>query len=102
MSSVQPTLPRGREGGVADLVILVYHRLSAHKRKGDRSHLVDHLKGARLNHLPGTCTRPSHLWLRHWITFYNHHRPHTAHGGQSPAVVYFNSIETDQQVQAVA
>jgi putative transposase len=37
-----------------------------------------------------------------WITFYNYHRPHTAHGGQPPAVVYFNSIETDQQVQAVA
>ena len=37
-----------------------------------------------------------------WITFYNHHRPHTAHGGQPPAVGYFNHIETDQQVQAVA
>ncbi len=37
-----------------------------------------------------------------WSTFYNHHRPHTAHGGQPPAVVYFNTIETDQQVQAVA
>ena len=37
-----------------------------------------------------------------WITFYNHQRPHTAHGGQPPAVVYFNHIETDQQVQAVA
>lgn len=37
-----------------------------------------------------------------WITFYNHLRPHAAHGGQPPAVVYFNSIETDQQVQAVA
>jgi putative transposase len=37
-----------------------------------------------------------------WITFYNHHRPHTARGGQPPAVVYFNHIETDQQVQAVA
>jgi len=33
---------------------------------------------------------------------YNHQRPHAAHGGQPPAVVYFNSIETDQQVQAVA
>jgi len=37
-----------------------------------------------------------------WITFYNHRRPHTAHGGQPPAVVYCNRIETDQQVQAVA
>ena len=37
-----------------------------------------------------------------WITFYNHQRPHTAHGGQPPAMVYFNRIETDQQVQAVA
>ena len=37
-----------------------------------------------------------------WITFYNHQRPHAAHGGQPPAVVYFNSIETDQQVQGVA
>ena len=40
--------------------------------------------------------------LGRWITFYNHLRPHAAHGGQPPAVVYFNSIETDQQVQAVA
>lgn len=30
-----------------------------------------------------------------WITFYNHRRPHTAHGGLPPAVVYFNRIETD-------
>jgi putative transposase len=31
-----------------------------------------------------------------WITFYNHHRPHTAHRGQTSAVVFFNNIETDQ------
>ncbi|QDA35749.1 transposase (plasmid) [Paracoccus liaowanqingii] len=31
-----------------------------------------------------------------WITFYNHKRPHTAHGGRPPTVVYFNSIETNQ------
>ena len=37
-----------------------------------------------------------------WITFYNHQRPHTAHGGQPPAVVYFNATQTDQKVQAVA
>ena len=37
-----------------------------------------------------------------WITFYNHQRPHTAHGGQPPAVVYFNATQTDQQLQAVA
>ena len=37
-----------------------------------------------------------------WITFYNHQRPHAAHGGQPPAVVYFNVTEIDQQVQAVA
>ena len=52
-----------------------------------------------------------------WITFYNHQRAHAIrrensfpdcflillkHGGQPPAVVYFNNIETDQQVQAVA
>jgi len=52
-----------------------------------------------------------------WITFYNHLRPHAIrrensppdcflillkHGGQPPAVVYYKSIETDQQVQAVA
>ena len=40
--------------------------------------------------------------IGHWINFYNHRRPHTAHGGQPPAVVYFNSSETDQQAQAVA
>ncbi|MFV0408957.1 MAG: integrase core domain-containing protein [Paracoccus sp. (in: a-proteobacteria)] len=37
-----------------------------------------------------------------WITFYNHRRPHTAHGCQPPAVVYFNSIENYQKAQAVA
>jgi putative transposase len=37
-----------------------------------------------------------------WITFYNHQRPHAAHGGQPPAVVYFSSIETDQQAWRVA
>ena len=37
-----------------------------------------------------------------WITLYNHQRPHAAQGGQPPAVVYFNAIETDQQAQAVA
>ena len=36
-----------------------------------------------------------------WITFYNHQRPHAAHG-EPPAVVYFNQIETDQQGQKVA
>ena len=40
--------------------------------------------------------------IERWITFYNHLRPHVAHGGQPPAVVYFNSIETDQKRQAVA
>ena len=37
-----------------------------------------------------------------WITFQSHLRTHAAHGGQPPAVVCFNTIETDQQVQAVA
>jgi putative transposase len=37
-----------------------------------------------------------------WITFYNHHHTHNAHGGQPPAVVYFTATQTDQQVQAVA
>ena len=37
-----------------------------------------------------------------WITFYNHLRPHAAHGGQPPAVGYFNATQTDQQMQAVA
>ena len=36
-----------------------------------------------------------------WITFYNHLRPHAAHGGQPPALVYFNATPTHQQVQAV-
>lgn len=37
-----------------------------------------------------------------WITFYNDKRPHAAHGGQTPAMVYFNTNQTDQQVQKVA
>lgn len=37
-----------------------------------------------------------------WITFYTHQRTHAAHGGQPPAVMYFNQIETDKQGQNVA
>ena len=37
-----------------------------------------------------------------WMTFYNHQRPHAAHGGQTPAVVYWNQIQSDQQAQRVA
>ncbi|WP_305971237.1 MULTISPECIES: integrase core domain-containing protein [unclassified Mameliella] len=37
-----------------------------------------------------------------WFAFYNHRRPHAAHGEQPPSVVYFNQIETDQQGQRVA
>jgi putative transposase len=37
-----------------------------------------------------------------WMTFYNHHRPHSAHGGTPPAVVYQTATQTDQQAQRVA
>ncbi|MGO4909365.1 integrase core domain-containing protein [Pseudorhodobacter sp. W20_MBD10_FR17] len=40
-----------------------------------------------------------------WIEFYNTKRPHSALGGQPPAVVYWQSNETTspyQQVQSVA
>jgi putative transposase len=37
-----------------------------------------------------------------WMTFYNHQRPHAAHGGRPPAVVYWNQMQPDQQAQRVA
>jgi len=40
-----------------------------------------------------------------WMTFYNHRRPHTAHGGRLPAMVYWQKNEMnqpDQQEQKVA
>lgn len=37
-----------------------------------------------------------------WITCYNHKRPHAARGGQPPDMVYFNAIQTDRHVQAIA
>ena len=43
--------------------------------------------------------------VRKWMEFYNQKRPHSALGGQPPAVVYWQRIETtnpDQQVQRVA
>ena len=43
--------------------------------------------------------------IRKWMAFYNHKRPHAAHGGQPPAVVYWHRNETpdpDQQLQKVA
>ena len=43
--------------------------------------------------------------LRNWIDFYNRKRPHSAHGGQPPAVVYWQrnlTIQPDQQELRVA
>ena len=37
-----------------------------------------------------------------WMNFYNRQRPHAAHGGQPPAVVYWNRMEADQKAQRVA
>ncbi|MTV33206.1 transposase [Rhodoblastus acidophilus] len=37
-----------------------------------------------------------------WITFYNRQRPHAAHGGRPPAMVYWNAIQPDQQTTRVA
>ena len=37
-----------------------------------------------------------------WMTFYNRQRPHTAHRGQTPASVYWNAVQPDQQLRRVA
>lgn len=34
-----------------------------------------------------------------WINFYNHRRPHTAHGGRPPAMVYWQKNEMNQPGQ---
>lgn len=56
----------------------------------------------------GVCLRTSETGsqakaaIGRWVTFFNPQRPHIAHGGLPPAMVYFNSIKTDQQAQAAA
>ncbi len=43
--------------------------------------------------------------IKKWMEFYNRKRPHSALGGKPPAVVYWQTIETnkpDQQMQKVA
>ena len=37
-----------------------------------------------------------------WMSFYNHHRPHSAHGGIPPALVYQTATQRDQQTRRVA
>jgi putative transposase len=37
-----------------------------------------------------------------WMTFYNQRRPYAVHGGQPPAVVYWNLIQPDRQALKVA
>ena len=64
-----------------------------------RDYTVD---GAEITPRARTLTSQAKAGVGRWITFYNHQRPHAAHGGQPPAVVYFNQIETDQQGQRVA
>ena len=34
-----------------------------------------------------------------WIHFYNHQRPHTAHGGQPPAMTYWRKRKPNQPDQ---
>ena len=68
-----------------------------------REHPLRFLAGyrGRFLHLWATGS-PARAAIGCWIAFYNHKRPHTAHGRRPPAVGYFNSIEPDQQAQAVA
>jgi putative transposase len=40
--------------------------------------------------------------IAQWMTFYNRQRPHTAHRGQTPAAVYWNTVQPDQQLRRVA
>ena len=100
---------------IVTVFMLSYGRKSEHITRIYLSHLrvfcIDNIFIERLwRSLKYECVY-LHAWetgsqarvgIGRWITFYNHRLPHTAHGGQPPAVVYFNSIETDQQVQAVA
>lgn len=40
--------------------------------------------------------------IAHWMSFYNRQRPHTAHRGLTPAAVYWNIVQPDQQLRRVA
>ena len=42
--------------------------------------------------------------LQEWIEFYNHKRPHSAHAGKPPAIVYSlkEEMKTGQQMQIIA
>lgn len=40
--------------------------------------------------------------IAQWMTFYNRQRPHTAHRGLTPAAVYWNTVQPDQQLRRVA
>jgi putative transposase len=40
--------------------------------------------------------------IAQWMSFYNRQRPHTAHRGLTPAAVYWNTVQPDQQLRRVA
>jgi putative transposase len=85
-------------------------RAKAKNSMDSKARYLDNIFIERRRSLTYECVYP-HAWepgsqakagVGRWVTFSNHQRPHAAHGGQPPAVVYFNATQTDQQVQAVA
>lgn len=40
--------------------------------------------------------------IARWMTFYNRQRSHTAHRGLTPAAVYWNTVQPNQQLRRVA
>lgn len=77
-------------------------RVLGHRRCIDNIFIERLLRSLSYDRVPPTSGKGRRQGLPRRTTFRNHQRTDTPCGGQPPAVIYFNTIAADQQIQELA